>query len=147
MLKGIPPIISPELIKILMEMGHGEAIVLADGNFPGMSLMKEGNKPVVRCDGHNIPELLDAILQLFPLDLPQNDPIVMMQVTPGEDYLPPVWEKYDEVLAKHGYADTPRKKELRFDFYDVARKAYAVVATSEPSRFANIIIKKGCVKH
>ena len=129
MLKGIPPIISPDLIKILMEMGHGDTIVLADGNFPGTSIMKEGNKPVVRCDGHNIPELLDAILQLFPLDLAKNDPIVLMEVTPGENYLPPVWEKYDEVFER-----LPRS-------YPLTSKEQLILALGHVKKSINKVIK------
>ena len=80
MLKGIPAILSPEQLKILMEMGHGDEIVLADGNFPAASIAQR----LVRADGHGVPELLEAVLTLFPLDPYSEKPVALMQVVPGD---------------------------------------------------------------
>ena len=88
MLKNIPPIIAPELMKILMEMGHGDEIVLADGNFPAASVAQR----LVRCDGHGVPELLEAILKLFPLDVYVDRPVGLMSVVPGDKTKPTIWE-------------------------------------------------------
>lgn len=141
MLNGIPRIIPPELLKILAEMGHGDEIVLADGNFPAVSM----GQRVVRCDGSGAPELLDAILQLFPLDTFVPKPVGFMQVVPGDPYKPEIWEEYRRVFARHGY-DDPVEYIERFAFYDRTRQAYAVVAAGEMARYANVILKKGIIE-
>src|SRR4051812_33609400 len=97
MLKGIPSIISPDLIKILLEMGHGDEIVIADGNFPAASHAKR----LVRADGHSIPELLEAILQLFPLDSYVEHHTSLMQVVPGDAVKPVIWNQYQSLIEKH----------------------------------------------
>ena len=141
MLKGIPRIISPELLKILMEMGHGDSIVLADGNFPSVSCAQR----LVRADGHNIPELLEAVLKLFPLDSYSEKPAGLMEVVPGDPTVPVIWDTYRKIAA----ADPAFPGEFefipRFDFYDRARQAYAVVATGEGALYANIILTKGVI--
>ncbi len=139
MLKNIPPIISPELIKILMEMGHGDEIVLADGNFPAASVAQR----LVRCDGHDVPELLEAILQFFPLDRYVDDPVALMSVVAGDSTEPTIWEVYRAIIEKSGEPFSDFRYVERFTFYDHARKAYAVVATSEKALYANVILKKG----
>src|SRR5512133_3719109 len=96
MLKGISPIISPELIKILMEMGHGDEIVIADGNFPAASVAQR----LVRADGLACPALLTAILPLFPLDQYVEKPVALMEVVPGDTYKPVIWEEYREIVKK-----------------------------------------------
>lgn len=138
MLKGIPNIISPELLKVLMEMGHGDEIVIGDGNFPGKSM----NKNCLRCDGHGIPELLKAILKLFPLDSYQK-PVYIMEKVPGDTVETPILNEYKEILKSH----TSEEMEPieRFAFYERAKKAYAVVMTGERALYANIILKKGVV--
>ena len=88
MLKNIPKIISPELIKTLMEMGHGDELVIGDGNFPAETY----GKRVIRCDGHGVPELLDAIMQLFPLDTYTEKPVMLMEVVHGDPVVPTIWE-------------------------------------------------------
>lgn len=142
MLKGIPAILTPELLKILMEMGHGDELVLADGNFP-----RSAHPPrVVRCDGHGIPELMDAILRFMPLDTYVDNPAVLMAVLPGDPYVPEIWSEYREIGRKY---ETQGLREVsigRFEFYERAQKAYAVVATGERALYANIILKKGVVK-
>ena len=141
MLKNIPSIISPELLKILHEMGHSDEIVIGDGNFPAASNAKR----LVRADGHGVPELLDAILQLFPLDTYVEAPVMLMQVTPGDDVDPVIWKEYRKIVDKH--QDNVNFEEIeRFKFYERARDAYAIVATGEGALYANVILKKGVVK-
>ncbi len=141
MLKGIPPILSPELLKILMEMGHGDEIVLGDGNFPSASTAQR----LARCDGHGVPELLDAIMKLFPLDPLVECPVAVMAVVPGDTTQPAVWEEYRRVIQRYEKF-TDFEYVERFAFYDRARQAFAVVATSESAPYGNVILKKGLVK-
>ncbi len=144
MLKGIPAILSPELLKVLCEMGHGERIVIADANFPTYTVCKDA--VVVRCDGHGIPELLDAILQLFPLDTYVDKPVTMMEVIKGDQVETPIWDTYREVIAKHdARGDLTIEHIERYDFYKEAKTAYAVIATGEKAIYANMIIQKGVV--
>jgi len=140
MLKGIPSIISPELLKILMEMGHGDEIVIADGNFPAASIATR----LVRSDGNMVPELLEAILTLFPLDKYVPKPVALMSLVPGETYKPQIWDVYRSICSKQEFF-TDFESVERFAFYERAKKAYAVVATSETALYANIILKKGVV--
>jgi len=141
MLNGIPSILSPELLKIMMEMGHGDELVLADGNFPAASIAQR----LVRSDGNMVPELLEAILKFFPLDPYVDNPVTFMQVTPGDPYKPVIWETYTDIIRKSSNKNKNIEKIEKFSFYERARKAYAVIATSETSLYANIIIKKGVV--
>jgi len=140
MLKGINPILSPELLKILMEMGHGDEIVISDGNFPGASVAQR----LVRADGHGVPEILDAILELFPLDAYVESPVALMAVTPGDDCVPVIWDEYKEIIAKHEPNAKVEEVE-RFAYYERAKKAYAVLQTGETAIYANIILKKGVI--
>ncbi|GAK52416.1 RbsD or FucU transport [Candidatus Moduliflexus flocculans] len=140
MLKGIPPILSPELLKILSEMGHGDELVLGDGNFPAANCAQR----LVRADGHNVPELLDAILQLFPLDQYVEQPVGLMAVVPGDPTKPTIWEEYKTIVKKHEPKADIEMIE-RFAFYERAKKAYVIIATSERALYANIILKKGVV--
>jgi len=137
MLKGISPLISPELLKVLCEMGHGDEILLADANYPAESC---GPK-VIRADGLDIPSLLSAILKLFPLDTYAKENVILMSPDKGK---PSIWEKYEEILKASG--EEARIGTLsRFDFYDRAKKSYAVVATGERALYANLILKKGVI--
>ena len=144
MLKGIPQILSPELLKVLCEMGHSDRLVISDGNFPAESMGK--NAIVIRCDGHGVPELLDAILKLFPLDTYVEHPVNLMEVMPGDNVETPIWETYKEIEKKH---DERGEKAVgtieRFAFYEEAKKAYAIIATSEKALYANIMLQKGVV--
>ena len=144
MLKGISPLLSPELMKVLCEMGHGDELVIADGNFPAESIGK--NAIVIRADGHGVPEMLDAILQLIPLDQYVDQPAALMKVVPGDPVVPVIWDEYRALLKKHG--EDPDKVEMmeRFAFYDRAKNAYAVIATGETAIYANVLLKKGVVK-
>ncbi len=144
MLKGINPIITPSLLKILCEMGHGDSIVIADGNFPAESVGK--NAFVVRMDGHGVPEILEAILELMPLDQYVPQPVSLMERCEGDNADVSIWKKYDQILeaSGEGKENCVRKIE-RFAFYEEAKKAYAVIATSETSQYANVILQKGCI--
>ncbi len=138
MLKGISPVISPELLKIMAEMGHGDELVLADAHFPGHTFCET----VVRADGVRIPELLEGIMPLFELDS-YDDPLIMMAAVEG-DALDPSVEEHYMVAIKKSAPDAPAVKRIdRFAFYDRARKAYACVITGELAKYGNIILKKG----
>lgn len=142
MLKNIPKILSPELLKTLMEMGHGDTIVIADGNFPSETC----GKRVIRADGHQIPELLDAILELFPLDLKYSEyAFSLMEVVEGDDTKPIIWNEYNNILDKY-HENRPQIEYIeRFKFYSRAKEAYAVIATGESALYANIILTKGVI--
>lgn len=144
MLKGIPPILSPELLKVLCEMGHGDSIVIADGNFPAESMGK--NAIVLRMDGHGVPVVLEAILKLFPLDQYVEHPVCLMDRVVGDNADISIWNTYKEIIKQYEERgiDVITKRE-RFEFYDEAKKAYAIIATGETSQYANIILQKGCV--
>ncbi|GMQ64300.1 L-fucose mutarotase [Vallitalea maricola] len=140
MLKKIPSILSPELLKILMEMGHGDEIIISDGNFPAASMAQR----LVRLDGHGVPEVLEAVLELMPLDVYTDEPVGLMEVVKGDTYVPEIWDTYKAII-KEKEGDKKICYEERFAFYERAKKAYAVVATGETSLYANIILKKGVV--
>lgn len=144
MLKGIPKIISPELLKVMCEMGHSDRLVIADGNFPAESMGK--NAIVIRCDGHSATDVLDAILTLFPLDTYVEKPVNLMQVMPGDTVETPIWDEYKAIIAKHDArgADTVGQIE-RFEFYEQAKTAYAIIATGEGALYANVMLQKGVI--
>lgn len=144
MLKGIPKILSPELLKVLCEMGHGDRLVIADGNFPVESVGKDA--VVVRMDGHGTCQVLEAILKLFPLDTYVEHPFNLMQVMPGDTVETPIWEEYKDILKKADARGDQAIGEIeRFAFYEEARKAYAIIATGEGALYANIMLQKGVV--
>lgn len=145
MLKGIPKIISPELLKVLSEMGHGDRIVIADGNFPAESVGKNGT--VIRCDGHTVPEILDAVLKLFPLDASSDKPVSLMKVPEGEDVKTPIWDIYKVIIGKHEErGDSVVENIEKQEFMKMAGEAYAVIATGEGALYANVMLKKGVVQ-
>lgn len=144
MLKGIPSILSPELLKVLCEMGHSDTIVIADGNFPSETIGKDAI--VIRADGHGVPEILEAILKVFPLDTYVEKPVSLMQVTPGDDVKTPIWDVYKDLVRKEDTrGDAVFCEVERFEFYERAKKAYAVIATGETAIYANIMLQKGVV--
>ncbi|MCI8800272.1 fucose isomerase [Acetatifactor muris] len=144
MLKGIPKILSPELLKVLCEMGHSDRLVIADGNFPAETMGK--NAIVIRMDGHGTCEILEAILQLFPLDTYVEHPVNLMQVMPGDPVETPVWESYKEIVKKADERGADAVGEIeRFAFYEQAKTAYAIIATGESALYANIMLQKGVV--
>ncbi|MGC9469744.1 MAG: L-fucose mutarotase [Anaerolineae bacterium] len=139
MLIGISPLMSPELLSVLYRMGHGDEIVLADAHFPGESC----NARVIRADGLAVRDLLDAILPLFVLDSYVESPVVMMAPVPGDSLDPFVETSYRTVIDKH-WPDTPPIARIeRFEFYERARAAFAVVMTGETAKYGNVILKKG----
>lgn len=141
MLIGIPAIISPDLLAILSKMGHGDEIVLADANFPGERL----NSNIIRYDGSEIIDLLDAILHLFPLDKSAKTPWFIMKASDPLHYDNSIENKYFELLKKNAPNIEKAERLERFDFYERANKAFAVVMTGTKKRFSNIIIKKGTI--
>ncbi|TDQ36431.1 RbsD/FucU family protein [Aureibacillus halotolerans] len=136
MLRGIPAILSPELIKCLMEMGHGDEIVLADRNFPA----KTHAKRLVRSDGHGIIHLLKAILPFFPLDTYANKTSVAVMDVVGNDPTPEIWDAYQQLTSPFSL-----QKVERFAFYERAKQSYGIVATGEAAPYGNIILKKGVI--
>ena len=136
MLKGIPPIISPELLKILAEMGHGDELVISDAHFPAYSVSRQ----VVRADAVSSPEMMAAILKLIELDQYVERPVAMMAPVPGDTVDSEIAAECSYVLGKD--ADRIDYME-RFAFYDRAKQAFAVVITGEGRKYGNILIKKG----
>ncbi|MBF0196586.1 MAG: L-fucose mutarotase [Planctomycetes bacterium] len=139
MLKGISAVLSPELLKILAEMGHGDEIVLADAHFPGHTFCEK----VLRMDGIQIPDLLDGILPLFELDEYVDSPVFMMQAVPGDELDPEVGKAYRVPIDKHAAGTPDYQLVERFAFYEQAKKAYACVLTGSTMKYGNIILKKG----
>ena len=144
MLLGIPKILSPELLKVLCEMGHGDRLVIADGNFPSESMGK--NNKVIRMDGHGACEVLEAILQVFPLDSYTEHPVSLMQVIPGDPVESPIWDSYKGLVKKNDARGENAFTEVeRSAFYEQSRSAYAIIATGESALYANIMLQKGVV--
>lgn len=144
MLKGIPKIISPALLKALCEMGHGDTLVIADGNFPAESVGKDAI--VIRYDAVGVTPLLRAILELFPLDTYVEKPVSLMALVPGDKVETPIWDEYKECIrAVDTRGDAVIENVERFAFYEKAKKAYLVIATGESALYANIILQKGVV--
>lgn len=141
MLKGISPLISPDLLWTLCSMGHGDEIVLADAHFPGHTM----NDNVLRADGIRIPDLLEGILPLFELDNYVEAPLLMMAAVEGDKLDPAVEKTYRKAIDKH----VPNKPKIghidRFAFYERAQSAYAVVMTGETAKYGNIILVKGVI--
>lgn len=144
MLKGIPAILSPELLKVLCEMGHSDRLVISDGNFPSESMGK--NAKVIRMDGHGVPEILDAILKVFPLDTYVEKPVNLMEVMPGDPVETPIWDVYKDIVAKYDERGAKAVGNIeRFAFYEEAKQVYCIIATSEAALYANIMLQKGVV--
>lgn len=144
MLKGINKIISPDLLATLDRMGHGDEIILSDGNFPGESIAKNSGAVILRSDATGVPELMEAILELIPLDAYDNNVYLMDKTESDRDLDIPIWKTYEEIAAKN----TDKKPVFleRFEFYERAKKAYCIVVTGESAIYANVILKKGVVK-
>ncbi|KAM4851458.1 fucose mutarotase isoform 2-T2 [Thomomys bottae] len=143
-LKGIPALLSPELLFALARMGHGDEIVLADANFPTSSICQCGPAEI-RADGLGIPVLLEAVLKLLPLDTYVESPAAVMELVPSDKergLKTPVWKDYELLLLRAGCTKALVTIE-RFEFYERAKKAFAIVATGETALYGNIILKKG----
>ncbi|MDD3322279.1 MAG: L-fucose mutarotase [Paludibacter sp.] len=139
MLKGISPLISPELLAVLARMGHGDEIVLADAHFPGETF----NNKVLRADGLRVPDLLAAILPLFELDAYVPHPLAMMAAVKGDTLDPKVEESYLQSIHISN-PDAPAIERIdRFAFYERTKSAFAVVMTGETAKYGNILLKKG----
>ncbi|MGE4286849.1 MAG: RbsD/FucU family protein [Phycisphaerae bacterium] len=148
MLKKIPTILPPKLVKILMEMGHGDELVIADGNFPASSIAAQTvSRELVRMDGHGCDAVLAAILELLPLDQYVERPVALMELVSGDTVQTPIWDEYRKILTGSEESEKFREFEYveRFAFYERAKKAYAIAATGETALYANIILKKGVV--
>ena len=141
MLKGIPPILSPDLMHMMMSMGHGDELVLADANFPAATNARR----LVRADGHGVPDVLEAVLKFFPLDTYVPEPAVVMAVVPGDKVEPVIWKDYERILGAAEGRDVPLAQIERNGFYTRARMAFGVVATGEKALYANLILVKGVV--
>jgi len=139
MLKGISPLISPELLAVMARMGHGDELILADAHFPGESY----NSRVLRADGLNIADLLAAILPLYELDSYVPHPLIMMAAVKGDTLDPEVEKRYLESIHQTNPDAAPIERIDRFEFYERAKKAFAVVMTGETAKYGNIILKKG----
>ncbi len=139
MLKGISPLISPELLQVLARMGHGDELILADAHFPGETF----NDNVLRADGLRIPDLLAAILPLYELDSYVDYPLAMMAPVQGDTLDPAVEEAYLQAIHQTNPDVAPIGRIDRFAFYERARSAFAVVMTGETAKYGNIILKKG----
>ena len=148
MLKNIPPILSPELLKVLCEMGHGDRICIGDGNFPGASMSKPNNCVFVRADGHGVPELLDAILTVIPLDAYVEHPVMLMEkMDCDKDLEIPVWKEYEQIIARHDARGVSAIGAYeRFRFYDEAKTCYCILQSGESAIYANVILQKGVIK-
>ncbi|XP_026209708.1 fucose mutarotase [Anabas testudineus] len=145
-LKGVPSVLSPELLYALAKMGHGDELVLADANFPASSICACGPEEI-RADGLGIPQLLEAILKLLPLDTYVPSPAAVMDLVDSDKLkglAVPVWDRYSYLLHQVGF-QTPLEIVERFAFYERAKKAYAVVATGETALYGNLILKKGVI--
>ena len=134
MLKGISPAVSPDLLKTLAEMGHGDEIVISDAHFPAHTM----NARVLRADGLGADKLLAGIIPLFELDA-YATPVVMMAPVPGDTLDPNVEKRYRAALKYDGKIEQME----RYAFYERAKKAYAVVLSGETAKYGNIILKKG----
>lgn len=141
MLKHVAPVISPELMLTLMQMGHGDEIVLADGNYPSASHARR----LVRADGHEVLQLLKAILKFLPIDTFVPDVAVVMEPVDPQPTDPPIWTGFSQLLREAEGREIPLTRIGRQEFYDRSRTAYAIVATGERALYANIILKKGVV--
>ena len=141
MLKGISPLISPELLKVLASMGHGDEIVLADAHFPGESLCAK----IIRADGIKIVDLLKAIMPLFELDTYSEHQIMMMDAVKGDTLDPKVEDSYLQTIAPFYDKPIHLKRVERFKFYKRSKKAFAIVMTGESAKYGNIILKKGVI--
>lgn len=143
MLRNIPKILPPDLVKYMMEMGHSDYLVIADAGFPGTAHAKR----IIRMDSVEIPELLEAILPFFPLDYFVENPIRLMQKLPKEPEVT-IWNTYRELLEKYDKDNAFKEFSYleRLAFYGEADGAYVVIQTGDTSRYGNIILQKGvCV--
>ncbi|RCA10764.1 L-fucose mutarotase [Enterococcus durans] len=141
MLKKIPKVLSPELVKVLMEMGHGDEILLADANYPA----ETNNDQIIRADGLSVPQILAAILELMPLDSYSEYQAILMEVVKGDTTKPVIWEEYKEQIAL-SFPDAKIKKLERQKFYEYSKNCSAIIQTGETALYGNLILKKGVIE-
>lgn len=143
MLKGINKKLSPELLKVLCEMGHGDEIVIADANFPSENF----GARVIRADGISGTDMLEAVLSVIPLDTYSNPNLILMQLMACDEgkINPVIWDEYKKI-ARAADDNVNVGNIDRFEFYERAQKAYAVIATGEEAVYANVLVKKGVIK-
>jgi len=144
MLKGIPSNISPDLMHALMSMGHADELVIADGNFPATTCARR----LIRADGLGVLDMLESIMKFMPIDPYVEDHCVVMQLemSDREKGNPPIWPKLENVLRKNEGNWVKLTQLERQKFYDRAKTAYAIIATSDTALYANIILKKGIIR-
>ncbi len=141
MLIGIDPLLGPDCLAVLRGMGHGDHLVLADANFPATSSAKR----LVRMDGATLLQALGAVLSVLPVDEFEPEALVSMQVVGDPESVPPVMRDA-QALVDRMVAGRPRiASRERFAFYELAKSAYAVLATGERAFYGNLIIRKGVV--
>ena len=140
MLKGLSPLLTPDLLHVLASMGHGDEIVLADANFPAVTHARR----LVQIPGIDAPQVLDAVLSVLPLDDFVDQPALTMQVVGDANAVPEVVQAFDACLHRHGVAASSSIE--RFAFYERAAAAFAIVATGESRVYGNILLKKGVVR-
>jgi L-fucose mutarotase len=140
MLKGISPILSPEMLAALCAMGHGDVVVLADGHFPGEMF---ASRRFVRADGVDVPRLLDAILPLFELDAYVDAPMTTMEAVPGDALDPAVEGAYRAIADRHGNAWAKMGRLERFAFYERAKNAFLIIQSGDVAKYANLMLRKG----
>ena len=143
MLKTIPHILTPDILRTMSAMGHGDELVLADANFPPETCGK--NSLVLSAGRVGVPELFEAMLKYFPLDTFVKESVILMSVVPGDNFVPVIWEKYNAMVKASGASLDVIGYNERFEFYERAAKAFAVITTGELSQYGNIILKKGLI--
>ena len=144
MLKGISPLISPDLLAALSRMGHGDELVLGDAHFPAETYAKANGAVLLRADGLTAAALLDAILPLFELDSYGTDaPILTMEAVPGDTLDPDVEASSRAAADRHGYAWAKMGRLERYAFYERAKKAFLIVQTGETRKYGNVLLRKG----
>ena len=141
MLNKIPKNLSPELVKTLMEMGHGDEILLADANYPALT----NNSRVIRTDGIGVPDILKSILELMTLDPYSDYQGIQMEVVPGDDVVPTIWDNYKKQI-KGAFPKAHIKQMERQAFYKYSRDCFAIIQTGETALYGNLILKKGVVE-
>ncbi|KAK8801093.1 hypothetical protein WA538_003859 [Blastocystis sp. DL] len=147
-LKGVSSCLSPELLKVLAEMGHSDQIVIADANFPAASIASHCPGGLIRLDGHDIPRILRGICKLLPLDQYVECPAqVMQKMECDKDMEIPIIDEYKKIMSEAEGREIGVEYVERFEFYERAKKCYAVIATGETSQYANIILQKGVIAH
>ncbi|UTW54679.1 RbsD/FucU family protein [Kordiimonas sp. SCSIO 12610] len=143
MLRGIDPILPPELLRILRAMGHGDEIAIVDANFPAET---NANR-LIRCDGVSATQMLEAIVKLMPLDSFVDHAAFSMQVVDEPDITPEIVYEFGKIIAELADHNTAINPIERFQFYDKTRTAFAIVTTGERRLYGNIILKKGIIRN